>query len=257
MFCFPDETLYKEKPLYDKIKSWNNNKNQHQEKQSTSTTTKISNTIYRRSKSFTESNDDTILKLHHKKSASTNEIPSIISDECFTVSDSIRTNNSHRGSVSDIDTINNNNIKLNNEIIDSDIQSICTVNSNIRNLDDMMMEPAIPQVATELGDTRKSKQPKIKKTNSDTDEDFCIIVGEEKPIFNNDIGLNEDPIRIVDNHFSVPKGKDILGTPHGFPMAVIRYTLCEMTLTWHIYGGHDFPTEEEKEKLNEMKKANV
>lgn len=33
---------------------------------------------------------------------------------------------------------------------------------------------------------------------------------------------------------------DLLKPPKHFPPAVLRYTLCEMTLVWHIYGGYDF-----------------
>lgn len=33
---------------------------------------------------------------------------------------------------------------------------------------------------------------------------------------------------------------DLLQAPVDFPMALVRYTLCEMTITWHMYGGSDF-----------------
>uniref|UniRef100_A0A1B0DI62 Autophagy-related protein 2 n=1 Tax=Phlebotomus papatasi TaxID=29031 RepID=A0A1B0DI62_PHLPP len=69
------------------------------------------------------------------------------------------------------------------------------------------------------------------------------LLQEERVIFcgQNEVAVTEDPIRIVDNHFSVPNRKpDLLQAPHDFPMAVIRYTLCEMSVTWHIFGGSDF-----------------
>lgn len=106
-----------------------------------------------------------------------------------------------------------------------------------------------PQVASELGNVTQSPKPVPKldarRVSSDTDEDFCIISHEERPKHNFDEPIeptSNEPLRIVDNHFSVPIGKpDLLKSPKGFPMAVMRYTLCEMTLTWHIYGGNDFP----------------
>lgn len=49
------------------------------------------------------------------------------------------------------------------------------------------------------------------------------------------------PLHITDNHFSVPIGKtDMLKPPAHFPIPVYRYTLREMTIVWHMYGGNDF-----------------
>ena len=63
--------------------------------------------------------------------------------------------------------------------------------------------------------------------------------------------LSEDPLRIVDNHFTLPLGKpDLLKAPENFPMAVMRYTLCEMTIVWHLYGGQDFEEDSDKDKEN-------
>lgn len=121
--------------------------------------------------------------------------------------------------------------------------------------DDEAVE-ALPQVTMDLGDVRK--HPNVgkpaagvaRKVSSDTDEDFCFIADEERPhCSNQEVPVLEEPIRIVDNHFSVPNGKpDLLLAPAGFPMAVTRYTICEMSVTWHLYGGHDFLTEEERKK---------
>lgn len=103
----------------------------------------------------------------------------------------------------------------------------------------------LPQVATELGSIvtqSHSKTVITRKVSSDTDDEFCIIGDEERPKWEfENVRTMDDPIRIVDNHFSVPIGRaDLLKAPCDFPMAVIRYTLCEVTLTWHLYGGHDF-----------------
>ncbi|XP_055537641.1 autophagy-related protein 2 homolog A [Wyeomyia smithii] len=118
---------------------------------------------------------------------------------------------------------------------------------------------ALPQVTMDLGDVNKFDMPKQlnnatkndqRKVSSDTDDDFCFIADEERPhCGNQEVPILEEPIRIVDNHFSVPTGKpDLLLAPKEFPMAVTRYTICEMSVTWHLYGGHDFLTEEDKKK---------
>lgn len=106
-----------------------------------------------------------------------------------------------------------------------------------------------PHVANELGNItiplpKPPKQtPPPRRVSSDTDDEFCIIGDEEMPRAGFDtVTTSDEPIRIVDNHFFVPEGKaDLLQAPANFPMAVTRYTLCEMTFTWHLYGGQDFP----------------
>lgn len=56
--------------------------------------------------------------------------------------------------------------------------------------------------------------------------------------------LINGPVRIVDNHFSLPASKaDHLQAPSNYPPPVLRYALREMTLVWHMYGGKDFQTE--------------
>ena len=55
--------------------------------------------------------------------------------------------------------------------------------------------------------------------------------------------LAKEQIQIKDNHFSMPLGKiDQLRAPEHFPPAVYRYTLRELSLVWHMYGGSDFDT---------------
>jgi autophagy-related protein 2 len=120
----------------------------------------------------------------------------------------------------------------------------------------------LPQVEMELGDILKYEtiSPKMshdttnKKRCSESDDDFCIVAEEERPCYSNDIPVlpTEDPIRIVDNHFSAPHGKpDLLKAPADFPMAIQRYTLCEMTLVWHLYGGRDFDENDRKKEREE------
>lgn len=134
----------------------------------------------------------------------------------------------------------------------------CSVMGMQKEQEDDEAVEALPQVTMDLGDVRKhptnvdSKAASgvARKVSSDTDEDFCFIADEERPhCSNQEVPVLEEPIRIVDNHFSVPSGKpDLLLAPQGFPMAVTRYTICEMSVTWHLYGGHDFQTEEDRKK---------
>ncbi|KAB0799030.1 hypothetical protein PPYR_06910 [Photinus pyralis] len=106
------------------------------------------------------------------------------------------------------------------------------------------------QVTRELGDVafRSNK-------SSDTDDDFCFV-GDEAGLGilpRNGIPeirwLTDDGLRIIDNHFSIPVGKtDLLKPPKNFPTPVMRYTLCEMSVVWHMYGGNDFKSDNKQKK---------
>ncbi|CAL7949589.1 unnamed protein product [Xylocopa violacea] len=81
----------------------------------------------------------------------------------------------------------------------------------------------------------------------DPNEDFCILGEEAGTGIMPRHGVPEvrwlcqESLRIIDNHFAVPLGKtDLLKAPKHFPAPILRYTLCEMTLIWHMYGGRDF-----------------
>lgn len=39
---------------------------------------------------------------------------------------------------------------------------------------------------------------------------------------------------------------DLLETPKGFPNPELRYTICDLSLVWHMYGGSDFQSTEKK-----------
>ena len=55
--------------------------------------------------------------------------------------------------------------------------------------------------------------------------------------------LTDKPIELIENYFTVPLGKvDILQAPKHYPKPVLRYTIQEMSLVWHLYGGEDFGT---------------
>lgn len=48
-------------------------------------------------------------------------------------------------------------------------------------------------------------------------------------------------ISLLENHFSKPLGRsDQLKAPAHFPDALQMYTVQELTVVWHIYGGNDF-----------------
>lgn len=141
-----------------------------------------------------------------------------------------------------------------------------SVNTELRELLDfeksvmigMKDEDFDPQVEMDLGDITKygtpprRAQPDTRKSSSGSEDDFFIVADEERPTYGDVQVQNDDPIRIIDNHFSAPHGKpDLLKAPADFPMAVQRYTLCEATLVWHMFGGYDFHNEDDKRKEKE------
>lgn len=87
------------------------------------------------------------------------------------------------------------------------------------------------------------------------ERDFDIIHDEEISRMDKfgvkQIYVSEEPLQIVDNHFCLPHEKvDLLRPPANFPVAESSYTLCEMTFTWHLYGGRDFPEESPKKSAS-------
>lgn len=81
----------------------------------------------------------------------------------------------------------------------------------------------------------------------DSDNDFCFLEHEPvtpllpegtHPVVRS---LSDRPIQIIDNHFNVSLGKtDFLLPPKYYPAPVYRYTLSDMNLVWHMFGGTDF-----------------
>ncbi|XP_061388779.1 autophagy-related protein 2 homolog B-like [Musca vetustissima] len=100
----------------------------------------------------------------------------------------------------------------------------------------------LPLIKGDFGVVAEQKSVKELQSQCSSEDDYCFIVGEERVELDfEDIKISEDPLRIVDNHFGLPSShNDILKAPPTFPSADLRYTLCEMTVTWHLYGGHDF-----------------
>lgn len=53
--------------------------------------------------------------------------------------------------------------------------------------------------------------------------------------------MEDESLRFLEAHFIEPLGRtDLLKPPKHYPTPVMRYTLCEMSLVWHMYGGSDF-----------------
>uniref|UniRef100_A0A1E1XRA0 Autophagy-related protein 2 n=1 Tax=Amblyomma sculptum TaxID=1581419 RepID=A0A1E1XRA0_AMBSC len=83
--------------------------------------------------------------------------------------------------------------------------------------------------------------------SSYSDEEFCIL-GEDPGVGivprsgETQIRvLVAEPIELQENYFSsTARNTDQLRAPRNFPEAVQKYTLREMTLVWHMYGGCDF-----------------
>lgn len=152
----------------------------------------------------------------------------------------------------------------------TDLQDIIDFEKSVMGLKDALETEAVealPLVDSELGiiasaDSKKKAAGKKhnRKLSSDTDDDFCFIGDEERPKYGIDnVQPTDEPIRIVDNHFSIPLDKhDMLKAPQGFPQAVTRYTICDLSISMHLYGGNDFPTatatkEKEYEKASNEK----
>lgn len=137
----------------------------------------------------------------------------------------------------------------------TDLQDIIDFETSIMGLKSALENEcteAIPQVVDELG-VIAEPLPKVtnRRKSSDTDDDFCFIGDEERPRYGFDnVVSTDEPIRIVDNHFSIPLDKyDMLKAPVGFPQAVTRYTICDLSISMHLYGGNDFPNgSEHKQK---------
>lgn len=53
--------------------------------------------------------------------------------------------------------------------------------------------------------------------------------------------LTDTPIQIHENHFSKPlERNDILNAPAHLPVPTLRFSIRQISIVWHIYGGSDF-----------------
>ncbi|XP_043525615.1 autophagy-related protein 2 homolog B isoform X2 [Frieseomelitta varia] len=98
----------------------------------------------------------------------------------------------------------------------------------------------------------------------DLNDEFCILGEEAGTGIMPRHGVPEvrwlcqESLRIIDNHFAIPLGKtDLLKAPRHFPPPVLRYTLCEMSLIWHMYGGKDFEVSQSSTKKQVIVNDNV
>nr|XP_054759186.1 autophagy-related protein 2 homolog B-like [Lytechinus pictus] len=77
------------------------------------------------------------------------------------------------------------------------------------------------------------------------DEEFCVLDDPGMGVLRHNGEpevkvLDDGPITIKQDHFAPPRTRgDQLNAPLDFPAPTMRYTLQEMTVVWHIYGGHD------------------
>ena len=53
--------------------------------------------------------------------------------------------------------------------------------------------------------------------------------------------LSDVPIQIQENHFAKPlERNDILNAPAHLPVPNLRFSIRQISMVWHIYGGSDF-----------------
>ncbi|CAF3761845.1 unnamed protein product [Rotaria sordida] len=53
--------------------------------------------------------------------------------------------------------------------------------------------------------------------------------------------LSETPIQIHENHFAKPlERNDILNAPAHLPVPTLKFSIRQISIVWHIYGGSDF-----------------
>ncbi|KAI8424925.1 hypothetical protein MSG28_006837 [Choristoneura fumiferana] len=139
-------------------------------------------------------------------------------------------------------------------------------NEESKSLDYDEFRPAVPEdmleakptvvVTKDLGDPTSTPKPTPKKSKrkkaksggdgGNTDDEYCIV--ESQPLCeDNDLDepvvnwIGPGQVYMFDNHFTIPAARsDVLKAPKSFPLPVLRYTLCEMSVTWNMFGGADF-----------------
>ncbi|XP_055954080.1 autophagy-related protein 2 homolog B-like [Argiope bruennichi] len=137
--------------------------------------------------------------------------------------------------------------------------------ADVENLN-LLMAEAMKDVPKEFYSERSGEIADKKSDDQlhiNTDDEFCIL--EDDP----GVGvlpkngepqvriLTKEPIQIIENHFSVPPGKsDVLKAPKHFPDPLDTFTLREMSLSWHFYGGSDFKRKKRSSR-NKKKDAGV
>ncbi|XP_076267231.1 autophagy-related 2 isoform X1 [Rhynchophorus ferrugineus] len=107
----------------------------------------------------------------------------------------------------------------------------------------------LPQVSTDLGELYNFGRC------GDSDDDFCILENDAiSDLFPKDgvpevAWLANDTLNVIEHYISAPVGKrDVLEPPRDFPKPVMRYTLCEMSVIWQMFGGRDFRVPDSSKK---------
>ena len=157
-----------------------------------------------------------------------------------------------------------------------------TNTTNLKASYEKHLEDLLAEAAADIADDhldfaiKKSHSPNL--TNSATtaqsekisdefiledDDDFCIIddfdCESEKncePKVEYLLEENESKIVVIDNYFTPVHGRaDHLKAPDHFPIPVMRYTVREISCSWFIFGGNDFPEKDSSGKKSKDKKS--
>ena len=131
---------------------------------------------------------------------------------------------------------------------DDDVKKVVTASKDITKQEEIVNDGELTATECALKEALKeSLDNPFEECSSGTDEEFCILddapgTGIKSPSGEPQVRvLTREPITIIDNHFTIPLGKvDQLKAPKNFPVPESKYTLQELTLVWHIYGGSDF-----------------
>lgn len=126
------------------------------------------------------------------------------------------------------------------------------------------VEEALPQVVDELGGIQPAPRYYhdpigVNKKNVINEDDFVVVdIDELSGNITSNQPSTSEPIRIIDNHFTVPPNQkeDLLKTPENFPCPTDRYVLGEFSFTFYMYGGNDFrsdPLEDSDSECEETK----
>ncbi|KAF9415449.1 hypothetical protein HW555_006871, partial [Spodoptera exigua] len=118
-------------------------------------------------------------------------------------------------------------------------------------------KPTNIQVANDLGDpsatpkaTPRRSRRKTTKSSSDggnTDDEFCFVDPQPMNMDDemDDPGVKWASLKAIapETYFTRPAARaDVLDPPKSCPPPMLRYKLCEMSITWNLYGGNDFRT---------------
>lgn len=121
-----------------------------------------------------------------------------------------------------------------------------SIDSDSENLDVLMAE-AMKECSRVLNGDEKMVRSNSEYEYSNTDDEFCIL--EDDPgvgLIPKNGGpqvriLTDEPIKIIENHFSIPPGKsDVLKAPKHYPNPLFLLKFKELSLVWYLYGGNDF-----------------